>query len=80
MSGMGLFYALILVLTVVGSGTLLFITVKYYWGERGTPPLSGAARKLQREQEMKLWTKQIEFARAHPRKLRKPDFWDNSKT
>ena len=44
---------IVLALTVLGVLTLLFITVKYYWGERGTPPLSAAERKRLREDKMR---------------------------
>lgn len=45
---------IVLALTVLGVLTLLFITVKYYWGERGTPPLSAAERKRLREEQMRV--------------------------
>lgn len=66
-------------LTLLGSGTLLFITVKYYWGDRGTPPATGELRRRQKEEELQLRAAQIERAKAHPVLTRKPDFWDNSK-
>jgi len=68
-----------LILAVVGSLTLIFITVKYYWGERGKPPLTGAARRRQKEEELRLRAKQIENAAKNPRVTRKSSFWDNSK-
>jgi len=68
-----------LILAVVGSLTLIFITVKYYWGERGKPPLTGAARRRQKEEELRLRAKQIENAAKNPRVTRKSIFWDNSK-
>ena len=67
-----------LILAVVGSLTLIFITVKYYWGARGTPPLTGAARRRQ-EEELRLIAKQIENAARNPRVTRKSSFWDNRK-
>lgn len=70
---------LVLLLTLLGSLTLLFITVKYYWGERGKPPLTGAQRRKQREDELRLRARQIEHARKNPVRPRKPEFWDNSK-
>lgn len=48
-----LMFLIVLALTALGVSTLLFITVKYYWGERGTPPLSAAERKLLREEKMR---------------------------
>ena len=70
---------LVLLLTLIGSGTLLFITVRYYWGDRGTPPLTGEQRRKQKEEELRLRAKQIEWANTHPVKTRKPDFFDNRK-
>jgi hypothetical protein len=66
-------------LTLLGSGTLLWITVKYYWGERGTPPATGELRRQQKEEELRLRAAQIERAHKRPVRTRKPDFWDNSK-
>ena len=66
-----------LILAMVGSLTLIFITVKYYWGERGKPPLTGAARRRQKEEELRLRAKQIENAAKYPRVTRKSSFWDN---
>ena len=70
---------LVVLLTLLGSGALLFVTLKYYWGERGAPPATGEERKRQKEEELKLRAAQIEYARTHPVKPRKPDFWDNRK-
>ena len=71
---------LVLILTVVGSLTLVFITVKYYWGERGTPPFTGAERRRQKEEELRLRAKQIELSKQNPRKPRSSNFWDNRKS
>lgn len=79
MSSLAWVIILVLLLTVLGSLTLLFITVKYYWGERGTPPLSGAARMAQREEELRLRAKQIEELKKQPRKPRSESFLDNTK-
>lgn len=68
-----------LLLTVLGSVTLLLITVKYYWGERGAPPLTGEERRKQREEELRRRAKQIEHAEKNPIVTRKQDFWDNTK-
>ena len=57
----------------------MFVTIKYYWGERGKPPLTGEERRRQKEQELALRANQIEYARTHRVKPRKPDFWDNRK-
>lgn len=70
---------IVLLLTLAGSGALLFITVRYYWGERGRPPATGDERRTQKEKEMQLRARQIEYAREHPIRTRKSDFWDNSK-
>ncbi|MEO5859522.1 MAG: hypothetical protein ABIR33_11300, partial [Pyrinomonadaceae bacterium] len=70
---------IVLLLTVLGSAVLLFITVKYYWGERGSPPATGEARRTQKEEELRLRRKQIEYAETHPRDTRSPDFLDNRK-
>ena len=66
-------------LTLLGSLTLLFLTLKYYWGERGTPPLTGEERRRQLEEERRLRAKQFEHAEKNPIATRKPDFWDNTK-
>jgi hypothetical protein len=79
MSSFAWIITLVLLLTLVGSGTLLIVTVKYYWGDRGRPPATGAERKRQKEEEMALRAKQIEYARTHPVRPRNPDFWDNRK-
>ena len=68
-----------LLLTLLGSATLFFITVKYYWGERGRPPLTGEQRRQQKEEELRLRAKQIEHAEKNPIRTRKPEFWDNTK-
>ena len=70
---------LVLLLTLLGTAILVFITVKYYWGERGTPPLTGAERRKQLEEELRLRAKQIENAERNPIVTRKPSFWDNTK-
>ncbi|MFN2502441.1 MAG: hypothetical protein ABR530_10575 [Pyrinomonadaceae bacterium] len=70
---------LVLVLTAVGSLTLLFITVKYYWGERGAPPLTGEARRKQKEMELAMRAKQISYSEQNPPKPRSQSFWNNRK-
>jgi hypothetical protein len=79
MSSFALVIIIVLALTLVGSLTLGFITVKYYWGERGMPPLKGEERRRQREEELRLRAKQFEYAKQNPIATRKADFWDNSK-
>ena len=70
---------LVILLTIVGSAALIFITVKFYWGDRGTPPLTGDAKREQRANELKIRAKQIERSQKNPRKPRSQDFWDNRK-
>lgn len=70
---------LVLILTALGSGTLLFITVKYYWGERGAPPPTGEERKKLREEELRRRAKQIEYANENRWETRSADFFDNRK-
>ena len=67
------------ILTALGAGTLLFITLKYYWGERGTPPLSREQRRQAREEELRRRAKQIEYSKNNPIPTRKGSFWDNGK-
>lgn len=70
---------IILGLTVIGSSALLLVTLKYYWGERGSPPLSRAERRKQKDAELALRAKQIEAAKRRPVRPRNPSFWDNRK-
>ena len=79
MSSFAWIIIIVLMLTLVGTTTLALITLKYYWGERGQPPLTGEERRLQKEEELKLRAKQIELAEKNPIKTRKPDFFDNTK-
>lgn len=79
MSNFAWMIVIVLILTLTGSAVLVFTTVKYYWGVRGTPPLTGAEKRRQREEELKLRAKQIEYARKTPITPRKSEFWDNSK-
>lgn len=67
------------ILTVLGSLTLFLITVKYYWGARGTPPLKGEQRRRAREEELRLRAKQIENSKRNRIATRKGSFWDNGK-
>ena len=70
---------IVALLTLLGSSALLITTLKYYWGERGAPPLTGEMRRKQKQEEMQKRAKQIEYQKLHPPKPRKPDFWDNRK-
>lgn len=79
MSNMAWLIFLVVLLTAAGSLTLVFITVKYYWGERGTPPPVGEARRQQKELELRQRARQIELSGKRPRPLRNPSFWDNSR-
>jgi hypothetical protein len=79
MSSFAWMIILTLILTVLGALVLLLITVKYYWGERGTPPATGAERRRQKEEEMRLRAKQIEHSRRTRWETRSADFFDNRK-
>jgi hypothetical protein len=79
MSSFAWMILLVLMLTALGTLALVFVTVKYYWGERGAPPLTGEQRRRQREDELRLRAKQIERAEKNPVTPRRPDFWDNTK-
>lgn len=71
---------IVLLLTVLGTLSLLLVTVKYYWGARGTPPLTGEQRRLQKEEELRLRAKQIARSKKNPWKKRSSSFWDNRKS
>ena len=79
MSSFAWMIVLVMVLTVIGSLTLGFITIRYYWGDRGKAPLTGEERRQQKEEELKLRAKQIEYIEQHPREPRSLDFLDNTK-
>ena len=70
---------IVLLLTLLGTAALGLVTLKYYWGERGQPPLTGEERKRQLEEEIRLRKKQIEHSQKNPIATRKPSFWDNTK-
>ncbi len=70
---------IVLILTALGTTVLLLITLKYYWGERGTPPLTGEQRRLQKQEELKLRAKQIEDSRNNRWETRSSNFFDNRK-
>lgn len=69
-----------LILTILGTLVLLLITLKYYWGVRGTPPLTGEQRRQQKEEELKLRAKQIEHSQNTRWETRSGDFFDNRKS
>ncbi len=52
-------FALVFLLTLLGTATLIFITVKFYWGDRGKPPLTGDDRRRQHQEELRLRAKQM---------------------
>ena len=79
MGSFGWIIVIVMLLTLAGSLALLFITVKYYWGERGTAPLTGAERRREKEEELRCRAKQIEYAEKHPREPRSLNFFDNRK-
>jgi hypothetical protein len=80
MSSFAWIITLTLILTAVGTLVLLLITLKYYWGARGTPPATGAQRRLQKEEELIRRAKQIEHSRKTRWETRSPDFLDNRKS
>lgn len=79
MSSFAWIIVLTLILTALGTLVLLLITVKYYWGARGTPPATGEQRRLQKEEELRLRAKQIEHSRNTRWATRSQDFFDNRK-
>lgn len=68
---------IVLLLTILGTLALLLFTLKYYWGTRGRPPLTGEERRQQKAEELRLRAKQIEFSKNNPRKTRSESFWDD---
>lgn len=80
MSNFAWIVTLTLILTALGALVLLFITVKYYWGARGTPPATGAERRKQKEEELRLRAKQIEHSQKTRWETRSGDFFDNRKS
>jgi len=79
MSNFAWIITIVLILTALGSSVLILITVKYYWGIRGAPPLKGEARRRQKEEEMRLRAKQFELSEKNPRETRSDSFLDNRK-
>ncbi len=80
MSSFAWIIVLTLILTALGTLVLLLITVKYYWGARGTPPATGEQRRLQKEEELILRAKQIEQSQKTRWETRSNDFFDNRKS
>jgi len=80
MSNFAWIITLTLILTALGTLVLLLITVKYYWGARGTPPATGAQKRLQKEEELQLRAKQIEQSKKTRWETRSSDFFDNRKS
>lgn len=79
MSGFFEILTVVGILTALGAGSLIFVTLKYYWGERGTPPLYREERHKKRQEELRLRARQIEYSKRNPIVTRKASFWDNSK-
>jgi hypothetical protein len=77
MSAFAWVITIVLLLTIFGTLALLLFTLKYYWGERGKPPLTGEARRRQKEEELKLRAAQIKYSKNNPRKTRSESFWDD---
>jgi hypothetical protein len=70
---------IVALLTLIGSLALAFFAYEYYWGERGSPPLTGEARRLQKEKELRERAVQIEYSEKNPPRPRSQDFWNNQK-
>ena len=79
MSSFAWIIILTLILTALGTLVLLLLTLKYYWGVRGTPPLTGEKRRLQKQEELILRAKQIEQSRKTRWETRSSNFFDNRK-
>lgn len=79
MSNFAWIIVIVFILTALGSTVLILITVKYYWGVRGAPPLKGEARRRQKEEELLQRAKQIELSEKYPRETRSDSFLDNRK-
>jgi hypothetical protein len=79
MSNFAWIIVIVLILTALGGAVLMLITLKYYWGVRGAPPLTGEARRRQKEEELRLRAAQIELSEKNPRETRSDSFFDNRK-
>ena len=80
MSSFAWIIVLTLILTGLGALVLLLVTLKYYWGERGTPPLTREQRRIAREEELRRRARQIEHSRSTRWETRSPSFLDNRKS
>ena len=80
MSGIIEIFVIVGLLTLIGSLALGIFAYRYYWGGRGAPPLTGEARRRQKEAEIRARARQMEYAEKNPPKPRSPSFWDNRKT
>lgn len=78
MSSFAWMILIVLALTALGSLALGIFTIKYYWA-RGKPPATGEERRRQKEEELRLRAKQIEYSKKFPREPRNPSFWNNQK-
>jgi hypothetical protein len=72
-------FAIVGLLTLIGSLSLAVFAYRYYWGVRGTPPLTGEERRLQKLKEVQDRSRQTEYAETHPHRPRSPNFWNNQK-
>jgi hypothetical protein len=70
----------VVALALLGSLALVLVTIKYYWAGRGKPPATGAERRRQRAEELRIRATQIERARSRSVLPRKSSFWDNTKS
>ena len=80
MSGFVWMIILTLILTALGTLVLLLVTLKYYWGTRGTPPATGEQKRQQKEEELRLRAKQIEHSQTTRWETRSSNFFDNRKS
>jgi hypothetical protein len=72
-------FVIVGLLTLIGSLSLAIFAYRYYWGVRGAPPLTGEARRLQKQKELQERALQIKYAEANPPKPRSLNFWNNQK-
>ena len=79
MSGVVGIIIIVGLLTLIGSLALGIFAYRYYWGERGAPPLTGESRRLQKEAEIRARTRQFEYSEKNPPRPRSLDFWNNQK-
>lgn len=65
--------------TIFGLAVLILPILKFYWGEKGKPPVTGEEKKRLREEELRLRAKQIERSKSNPVVTRNSSFWNNRK-